>query len=166
MPMERRFKIRKYRDEDADGLIECTSKLQDYLVEKDTRRLYTAFSAPGAKKFASELVKDIKAQQGIIYVVESDGEIGGYICGCIMKLPAYFKKSKFSQFGYVMDLFIKPELRGQKVGYELMKRIENYFRKTKCQFCTLDVTAFNTNAIAFYEKLGYEERKYNMIKMI
>ena len=47
-----------------------------------------------------------------------------------------------------------------------MKKIEEYFRKMRCEYISVDVFGYNDNAINFYYKQGYHTRMLSMIKKL
>jgi GNAT superfamily N-acetyltransferase len=55
---------------------------------------------------------------------------------------------------YVSKLWLADELRGQQLGTKLMERAEEYAWRNGCLGSHL--STFEYQALAFYEKLGYE----------
>jgi [ribosomal protein S18]-alanine N-acetyltransferase len=81
-----------------------------------------------------------------IYAAYVDDEIAGTM--------VIHTKGAFS--GYLKSIAVKPGLRGQKLGEQMIKFIENeIFPTYKNLF--LCVSSFNTEAQKFYLKLGYEK---------
>ena len=58
--------------------------------------------------------------------------------------------------GYLRELVVKEEHRGQGVGGELLTRFEEECRRRGCHKLFLDVAAINTRAQAFYQRNGWE----------
>ena len=56
---------------------------------------------------------------------------------------------------YVSKLWLPDALRGQGIGTRLMREVEAYARRRKCDGVFLDT--FEYQALPFYEKLGYEQ---------
>jgi [ribosomal protein S18]-alanine N-acetyltransferase len=57
---------------------------------------------------------------------------------------------------YIKSVLIAEEYRGKGVGVKLMEYVENYFRKESCHIF-LCVSSFNTDAQAFYKRIGYTQ---------
>ena len=55
---------------------------------------------------------------------------------------------------YVAKLWLSDELRGQKLGTQLMERAEGHAWRQGC--LGLHLSTFEYQALPFYEKLGYE----------
>jgi ribosomal-protein-alanine N-acetyltransferase len=78
-------------------------------------------------------------------VAETDGVITGY-CG-------YWG---IAGEGCIYNIAVKKELRGQQIGYQLLKNlIEKGYNKGITAF-TLEVRQSNIAAIRLYERLGFE----------
>ena len=57
--------------------------------------------------------------------------------------------------GWVNYLAVSPAHRGQGFGRRLMQRIEELLHEAGCPKLNLQVRTSNTEAMAFYRKLGY-----------
>ena len=57
---------------------------------------------------------------------------------------------------YLDDLYVKESHRAQKTGSRLLEKIFEVAREEKCKRVRWLVSAWNKNAIAFYEKIGAE----------
>ena len=55
---------------------------------------------------------------------------------------------------YLEDLFVRPQMRGQGIGMELMQDIERRARLHGCGRFEWSVLDWNQSAIDFYERLG------------
>ena len=60
-------------------------------------------------------------------------------------------------FGYVDDLFVLEQYRGQGIGSELMQEALKYARKSGCVRVELGTRRENMRARRLYERLGFEE---------
>ena len=90
-----------------------------------------------------------------IYVAESPhGEIAGY--GSVHWLPYLFMSGPE---GYVSELFVRDDMRGQGVGRQLLKIIEIEARGRSCQRLSL-INLRNRESYRrqFYLKAGWHER--------
>ena len=67
---------------------------------------------------------------------------------------------------YVEDLCVDPSCVKQGVGSALMRKAEAFAREAGCYNIDLNVWAFNTGAIAFYEKNGYSVQRSIMEKRL
>ncbi len=57
---------------------------------------------------------------------------------------------------YLEDLYVKPEFRGQKIGYELFKLVREEAVKRNYKRMDWQVLDWNEPAIKFYRQLGAE----------
>jgi len=90
-----------------------------------------------------------------IYVAEwPHGEIAGY--GSVHWLPYLFMSGPE---GYVSELFVRDDVRGQGVGRQLLKIIETEARAHGCQRLSLiNLRGRESYQRQFYLKAGWRER--------
>jgi ribosomal protein S18 acetylase RimI-like enzyme len=60
-------------------------------------------------------------------------------------------------FGYLDDVFVLEQYRGQGIGAELMREAVNHARKSGCVRVELGTRRDNVHARRLYERLGFEE---------
>ena len=108
-------------------------------------------STMGAAYFQSEESRKNAVIEGLnkgtLYVALCNGECAGF---------AYFiPEGAFHAFHYLHLIAIREEYRGQGVGKELLKFIENMLFEIRDKIF-LVVGDYNPDARIFYEKLGYK----------
>lgn len=99
-------------------------------------------------KFAysdDEIMYMLKTAQTLIY---ENNEPMGY-------LSFYIEDSVC----HIESIGILPKYKGQGIGTELMKYLEKMCKENKKNKIVLEVRYRNTNAIKFYKKLGYVEKR-------
>ena len=60
--------------------------------------------------------------------------------------------------GFIVHLATRKDLRGIGLGKELMRRVEQEFKKLNCYKIHLFVEVHNLKVVDFYKKLGYKLR--------
>jgi Acetyltransferases len=65
--------------------------------------------------------------------------------------------------GYIMGIFVEPELRGNGLGKALLKAAEEWCSEKGLVSMTLNVSPLN-DALGLYEKCGFRERSIVMRK--
>lgn len=103
-----------------------------YEIEK------ACFSNPWSR---SDLANQLDLETSHFLVADIDGKAVGY-----MGLQV------FSDEGYITNVAVLPEYRGQGIALALI----NEQLKNKMDFITLEVRESNTPAIRLYEKAGFE----------
>ena len=83
--------------------------------------------------------------QKVIFFADVDGKPAGQI-----KLVPWWNK-----FGYVEELVVDPEFRGQGVGHALMARAIEWAKGQNLPGLTLETQDNNVPACKFYEKCGF-----------
>jgi len=64
--------------------------------------------------------------------------------------------------GEIDSFYIYDDLRGMGLGEYLMKRMITWFESKEVSCVTLDVAAGNEEVIMFYQKMGFNMKKYTM----
>ncbi|GAB5045946.1 ribosomal protein S18-alanine N-acetyltransferase [Thermodesulfovibrio sp. TK110] len=101
-----------------------------------------SFSVPWSlKSFMSEFLNP----QSILKVAEFNGEIAGYIVLRIILDEAE-----------LLSIAVKPKLRRKGIATELMRNVLDEI-KNFVKSCFLEVRVSNTQAISFYEKMGFKK---------
>jgi GNAT superfamily N-acetyltransferase len=87
--------------------------------------------------------------KGVALIAEADGAAIGYAL------------ARYGDHGpttvYVSDLWVESSARGQGIGRELMRRVSESALAHGSTHVVLDVDSKNKEAIAFYDRLGFEE---------
>lgn len=60
-----------------------------------------------------------------------------------------------AQVGHITQICTAPEVRGQGVGYELLRRSMAILARERCRKVSLTVTASNHEAVRLYERTGF-----------
>jgi GNAT superfamily N-acetyltransferase len=95
------------------------------------------------------------------YIVEVDGEAVGYACAEVRRRPEHAYHHAH-EYVYLDQISVRPEYRGSGCGRLLMDAVFDLARSTGVSRVALDTMAFNTGAIAFYERLGFKMYKHTM----
>jgi ribosomal protein S18 acetylase RimI-like enzyme len=70
------------------------------------------------------------------------------------------------RYGYVNNLYLLPERRGQGLASEMMAQADAFFRSRRIRRVRLTVTASNADAVALYERSGFSTTRWEMEKDI
>jgi len=79
-------------------------------------------------------------------LVAEDGALAGFVSGFVS-----------GGWGKVVTLNVLPQRRGEGVGRRLMEALEMEFASQGAGAALLEVSVENREAVALYEKLGYEK---------
>ena len=103
---------------------------------------------------ASDLVKNsaqrMKKEKKFFnfFVAEQNGEIIGYA----LYFFAYY--TWVGKSLYLDDLYIRPDLRGRKLGSMLARKVFEVAKREGCERVRLQVLNWNSNAISIYKEWG------------
>lgn len=137
-------------------------------LNRDVQQMHTD-AVPEVYKRPAEL--DVIAQDfregfllnpnALVLIIEADGQGCGYLAAVISQRPdspyTYAQKRL-----HVDQIGVQPADQGKGYGRALMNAAIAYAYERGCDVITLDVAAFNSGAVAFYRRLGFEQ---TMIRM-
>lgn len=115
------------------------------------------FKMPQNDDFAAAFFEDMLADpQVVVYVAEDNGQALGYIlCKSMERGENPFTYTM--RYLLIDQISVRPEAREKGVGTALIRQAEILARELELSQIQLDSWAFNTNAHAFFEKLGFEK---------
>jgi ribosomal protein S18 acetylase RimI-like enzyme len=132
--------IRTATSEDVDLLMSLVERLESELPVVP----FAEHSAEYERRKVEQMVSD-----GIALVAEEDGTAVGYAL------------ARYGDHGpttvYVSDLWVDSPARGKGIARELMRRVSEAAAEHGSTYVVLDVDSKNAAAIAFYQRLGFEE---------
>ncbi len=148
--------IRKATSEDHLLLSELSRDVQSLHAQKYADIFKMPHSADFAISFFGEMMADPAVS---IYIAEENREAIGYIlCKLIERPENPFTFAMRSL--HVEHISVRPTARGQGVGTALIKQAEMLAKELAVQKIQLDSWDFNTDAHAFFERLGFQ--KFNL----
>lgn len=106
----------------------------------------------GRSDSLEEIEKKLKHDPDLFLVAESDGKLVGTVIG-----------GYDGRRGMIYHLAVDEDFRKHGIGESLIAEVERRLQDKGCLKCYLLVTAENTNAIRFYERLGWRDMKEDRI---
>ncbi len=126
--------IREARESDVNQLFELAGKLAtSFVVEEKFRAVFDSM---------------LELEHICIYVMEQEDRIIGYLLGGCR--PCFYASGNV---GWVEEVFVDVEFRGQSMGRELMGYFEDWSQRKGCRLVSLATR----RAAPFYLALGYED---------
>lgn len=147
--MEDKIIIRKAEKKESKIISQILSSAFQEFKDKYTAKAYeTTVISP---KEVEERMRN-----GIVWVIIMNNEAVGTVSGKII-----------NKTFYIQGMAVMPKKRGHKIGYLLLRTIEEYAKDNNCQNLLLNTTPYLTKAIRLYEKFGFEiinEPPYDLFK--
>jgi len=140
----------KYHDE---ILIKKNKQIKPHLIKKK--------NAP--RIFRKFVRKNILSKNSIVFIVEVGGKPVGYSLNYIKNNIPIFNVGKI---GYICDLFVKKEFRGQRMSTKLKNEAINWFKKKSIKYVSITVHNYNEHAHSIYKKWGFFDFHVEMRKKI
>jgi len=134
--------IRPATPDDASTLVQLILELAEYEKLLDEAH-------PDADALRRQLAPDAQPRCEALLAETDDGEAAGFA------LFFHNYSTFLTNFGlYLEDLFVRPDYRGQGLGFALLQRVAQIADERGCQRLDWAVLDWNTPAIDFYEQLG------------
>ncbi len=114
--------------------------------------------------FRHDLRRAILDDNHALFVLD-EGPSGGKSCGFVWLVLCQNSWTS-ERYGYVNNLYISPEKRGQELAGALLDFSTEWFKKRRVDRLRLTVTASNASACRSYEKNGYRTTRLEMEKEI
>lgn len=158
--------IIEYEDKYLEDVRDLLVELEEYIVSIDEDNL-DIVSADYREKMALVDLEEVKNNNGKCYLYIDNKNVVGLIMGIIPKYEENdYLDYKCPKKGEVTELIIKKEYRNLNIGKILLNKMEEYFRKSNCEYSFIDVFAYNKSGINFYDKNGYHPRMIIDIKKL
>jgi ribosomal protein S18 acetylase RimI-like enzyme len=160
------MKIIKYDEKYLEDVRDLLTELEEYIVSIDKDELDHVHPEYHEKMALLDL-KDVNDNNGKCYLAIENDKAVGLIMGILGTYSKYdYLDYKCPQRGVITELIVSKNARSSGVGRQLMKKMEDYFRKINCEYIIVDVFGYNDLALKFYFKQGYHARMLTTIKKL
>ena len=149
------FTIRPYAQADYDWVLQCEVDLQEHERAIHDTRLP---GLPHSRDYLAMLWDELADGHGIMLIAEdARGERLGLVAGYIIDAPWPMETRESTRYGYVSDIFIKPEARGTGLAQTLLDAIAAHLHAADPTLTRLRINALAVNSIACraYERAGF-----------
>lgn len=142
--------IREAIKSDVESILSLYQILFSEMALLDPERLQPAEQAG---EFIENAIIDDKFY---LLVAEFNGEIKGF-CIAQQQVSEPYNCIVPRNFGYIFDLVVDPNFRGEKAGQKLLDGMKAWAKSRQFSHLELSVLAQNRKAIKFYEREGLTE---------
>ncbi len=158
--------FKKYEKRNFNDVVWLMEAFQDHIVSLDTLKKQRRLPEYG-KRYTADLAKKITREKGLFLLAIDEKKIVGFTAGVIEKQSKEnLLECLPTKIGRVLELFVTAQYRGQGLGEKLMHKMEEFFKKNKCDAISVEAFAPNVAARAFYKKLRYSERSVQLLKIL
>jgi ribosomal protein S18 acetylase RimI-like enzyme len=150
------MKIRNIKKEDKEQIY-LLAKEEDEILQKFAS--FPVYEVNFNKKMFEKLFNSYFEKNHLFIGIEIEKNIIAIISG-------YIKNAPNGNVGYIDNMFVSNEYRGQ--GYSTILRDEflKWLKKKKIEYCQLDVLAKNHHAVEIYQKWNFKIDGLQMTKKI
>lgn len=144
-------------DFQADADTVCSFQRETYELNFPDFRYTPAF----LRAFRYDLQRSSLNPDHGLFVLEEGGAVVGFIWIAIVENSWLDER-----YGYINNIYVAPERRGQGLAGELMRQGEKYLYARGIRELRLTVTQSNASAVALYQACGYEVERWEMSKKL
>lgn len=144
------FSIRPACAADLPAIIGLWRDLQDINAAFDPR---LALNAEAADWFVRYLKEQLENAGAAVLVAEQGAQVAGYTFGQVMRRPTLLS----GDCGYIADLCVRSEARGQGIGRSLHGWLRAWFVAQGITAIEVQVVRANPASQAFWRKMGYND---------
>ncbi|PCJ68447.1 MAG: hypothetical protein COA62_14880 [Rhodobiaceae bacterium] len=144
--------VRLAEPRDRPHLIEFMAGLQASEREIEADRAAPDEAAVSQLDFVTA---DVASEDGAIFLAELDGKAVGFIICTMQEVRGSYIKPSRRRYGYINDLFVNEDVRGQGVAEVLMQTAEEHCLARGASHMQLFVLVGNERARAFYDRSGW-----------
>ena len=160
------MEIIEYEDKYLENVKDLLVELEEYILTIDEDELDQLHEEYRDKMAILDL-KEVNDKKGKCYLMRDGDKVIGLIMGYVRVYDKYdYLDYKCPKCGEISELIVSKCARSNGIGQKLIKKMEEYFKQINCEYISIDVFAYNKNAIKFYEKQGYHTRELIDIKKI
>jgi GNAT superfamily N-acetyltransferase len=157
------FTIRDARlPDDMHVLVSFIDGLQHYEHRFEPNR---RIDAQAGKDYFLVLLERVAEHQGRIFVAEADGQPIGWAVFLVEQDLIYVIEDERT-YGYIAELFVKENVRGQGVGQALIKACEGEGRARGLKRMMIGVIPANERAAKVYAEAGYSPYAMELRKIL
>jgi len=142
------LKIRRANESDLQQIVKLSEKLgkDESTMDSMVSPLPSEFQNP------KWILKNIKGENTVVFVAETNGKIVGYSLGWISQPWSYKAKR-----GYICDCFVEKSHRRQGIGKALVKAMLEWFKDKGVECVEADIYSKNIPSLALFKGLGFKE---------
>ena len=160
------MKIIEYEEKYLEDVKDLLVELEEYILTIDKDNL-DQLHPEYRNKMAILDLEEVKENNGKCFIAVENNKAIGLIMGTIIKYEEYdYLDYKCPKTGEITELIVSKNTRSKGIGQQLMQKMEEYFKSMNCEYVSIDVFAYNDQAINFYRKQGYHTRMLIDIKKI
>ena len=143
------MEIRDAALEDLDGLARLWNEFMDFHEELDPAWQRIPEAEGIWRKYITGLIEDPKV---LVLVAEDDGRLVGHLTAMIQELPPVFPEKCY---GFVQEISVTAEKRGQGVAHLLYERAEAWSRQRGANHMRANIDTGNQLSRAFWNSVGF-----------
>jgi ribosomal protein S18 acetylase RimI-like enzyme len=149
--------IREHQPADFEPLKKLFLEMQIHEQQFDTDRAQPTDAL--AARYISQVLKNVEDRQGIILVAVDGNTVCGFAAGY-----AEEDLANLHPFFLIAELVVSATYRGQGIGSDLVRSMENVARARGFRRAGIGVLVGNDRVHTLYKRLGFRDYAVELIK--
>ncbi len=159
-----KLSIRPAQKKDVPKLAEFFTKAIKLMGKMSPRGFgKTLKNPPCKKKEEQRVIAELKDKNQITFVASNNGNLAGYITGCVEKYSDDMLTAPYLTIAYI---YVDDKYRLQGIAKDLMKRLAMWGEKKGIKTMELTVWSNNESAKALFKNSGYTPLQIRMAMKI
>ncbi|MDY0884834.1 GNAT family N-acetyltransferase [Dongia soli] len=148
---------------DHENLRVALVALQEYeRLLHDTRLPAETF----VDRYLRWMLQQVSEQNGLCLIAEADNAFAGFVAGWIERMEWMVETADSTVYGYISDIFVLPDWRGQRVATRLLDAAAAHMRDRGMARLRIGLLSNNVAAIAAYRYAGFQPYEMTMEKAL
>jgi GNAT superfamily N-acetyltransferase len=134
------------------------------IIQKNVRYRYHLRKKKDAPEiYGKFLRRTLESRKGKVILAYADDKLGGY---CFFYIYQYVPLFRIDKVGYIGDLYIRKEFRGQRISSKFKIEAFKWFKKKGMKVAAIGVHPVNEYAHSIYKHWGFFDFHTQMRKRI
>ena len=142
---------------DLETVVETHALVDDVPLEEEVEFRLDLLESEGYRAWIA--VDTDESGESIPSLAAVDSEFVGFITAELDRAPPVFDRPDSVLIG---DFYVRESYRGTELARDLFDHVVDWARDSECTELTLNVDVDNERALGFYEKIGFEPRRWKM----
>ena len=147
------IEYRQAIENDISKIVELWKEFIDFHKVRDP---FFSRSKEGPENFGKFVAENVRKDDAIVYVAETNGEVIGYILATIQNYPPVFESKRY---GLINDLAVLSAYRRMGIGQHLFEMAKDWLVKIDMRRIEIEVAIANEVSTSFWGKMDFKPYK-------
>jgi ribosomal protein S18 acetylase RimI-like enzyme len=146
----------KYRPAIENDIPEVVELWKEFIDFHKFRDSFFSRSKEGPENFGKFIAQNLRKDDAILYIAETNGEVIGHILATIQNYPSVFE---IKRYGLINDLAVSSAYRRIGIGQHLFSLVKDWLVKKDIRRIEIEVAIANEVSTSFWGKMNFRPYK-------